>query len=97
MGFDFSDIFVAFVIGLALGACYLAVLWGSVRNLMRSRHPLPWLLGGATLRIAALLALFYLVMDGRWERLVACLAGFVALRFAVSRWKSGDSALGQPR
>ena len=51
-----------------------------------------WLLGSAWLRIGLLLAAFYWISDGRWERLLACLLGFVAIRFATTRWAARGGA-----
>ena len=86
MTVDAASLALAFLAGMALGSAYMALLWDSVRRLGRARRPALALVGGALLRIAALMGLFYLVMDGQWERLVACLAGFVLVRVAVTRW-----------
>lgn len=83
---------VAFLLGGVLGAGYMAALWGAVRGLARSRHPVAWLLGGAVVRVGLLLGFFYLIMDGQWERLLACVAGFVVVRVAVTRWASTGAA-----
>ena len=52
-----------------------------------------WLLGGATVRIALVLPLFYLVMAEQWQRMLACLLGFVAVRM-LTTWgrRSGTTA-----
>lgn len=75
----------AFVLGALAGLGYLAMLWYSVRDLERTRHPVVRVLGGAVLRIVMLMGVFYLVMDGRWERLIACFAGFLVVRAFVTR------------
>ena len=82
---DSASLVIAFLAGMALGGLYLALLWNSVHRLARSRRPALTLVGGALFRVAGVVALFYLVMDGRWERLLACLAGFVIVRVAVTR------------
>lgn len=83
---DPASLALAFLAGLALGAAYMMALWHTVRRLGRAQNPVLALIGGAALRIAVLMSLFYLVMDGSWERLLACLAGFVLVRAAVTRW-----------
>jgi F1F0 ATPase subunit 2 len=96
MSFEPTGIAVAFFLGLALGAGYLAALWGSVRAVARSGRSPAWLLGGSVLRIGILLALFYLVMNGHLERLLACLGGFIIMRFAVTRWVTAALGKDQP-
>jgi F1F0 ATPase subunit 2 len=83
---DPASLVLAFLAGMAFGGAYMAALWSSVRRLGRARTPALALLGGAVLRLALVMAAFYLVMDGSWERLLACLAGFVVVRVAVTRW-----------
>ena len=86
MTLETGEILVALLAGLTLGAAYMTALWTSVRRLGQARNPALALIGGAVLRLAVLMGAFYLVMDGSWERLLACLAGFVAVRVAVTRW-----------
>jgi F1F0 ATPase subunit 2 len=99
---EISGLAAAFVLGATAGAMYLWALWLSVLQLSRSRHGGLWLLASAGLRIAALLAAFYWIGDGRWERLVACTLGFFAVRVVATRWSafrmasSADPAV-QPR
>lgn len=95
MSVDAISVAVAFCAGIALGGAYAAALWASVRRVARARQPLLWLLGGSALRLALLLGGFYLVMDGRWERLVACFAGFLVVRVAATAWAGGGPAPGQ--
>jgi len=75
----------AFAAGAALGAAYFLGLWYTVRRQASARWPAVWLLGSAVGRLALLLAGFYLVMAGSWERLLACLAGFVVARLVLTR------------
>lgn len=69
-----------FCAGAIIGAVYFASMRWTVDRLVRARQPMIWLLGGAGVRIALVLPLFYIVMAGEWQRLLACLAGFVAVR-----------------
>ena len=82
----------ALAAGIGLGAVYLGALWITVCRLPRLKHGGVWLLGSAWLRIGLLLAAWYWVSDGRWERLLACLLGFVAIRFAATRWAASGGA-----
>lgn len=72
-------------IGALLGAAYLAALWINVQQVTRARRPGAVLAIGAALRITFLLGAFYLVTGGDWQRLVACLFGFLLARLIVTR------------
>lgn len=90
---EFLSLTKAFVSGLVLGGVYCAMLWFSVQRVYIARNPMLWLAATAVPRIAVPLASFYWVMDSRWERLLACLAGFVVARLAVQYWvKSAGTA-----
>lgn len=92
MSADTASLAGAFLAGVVLGALYAATLWAAVRRLARLRQPALALVAGSVLRIGLLLGAFYLVMDGRWERLLACFAGFLVVRLAAIRWASADAA-----
>jgi F1F0 ATPase subunit 2 len=71
----------AFVAGMALGAFYFTALWWTVRQLPAVHGPARLMLGSFIIRMAALLAGFYLVMGtGHWERLAAAMLGFIIVR-----------------
>jgi F1F0 ATPase subunit 2 len=75
-----SDLIIPFAGGLLLSGVYFAALWLTVRRLPQARNPLLLLGISFLLRTAVLLGGFYCLMQGRWERLVACLAGFFIVR-----------------
>lgn len=76
---------LALVAGLALGTVFFGGLWWTVHKGVLSRHPATWFLGSVLLRTGLILAGFYFVAGGHWERLLACLLGFVIARFIVTR------------
>ena len=78
----------AFAAGIGLGAVYLWTLWVLVRRLPRTRYGEFLLLGSAFFRIGLLLTSFYLVANGSAVKLLACLLGFIAVRFAATKWAS---------
>jgi F1F0 ATPase subunit 2 len=81
---------LALAAGLGLGLFYFGGLWLTVRQLPASRHPVPLLLGSFAGRTAAAAVGFYFVMGGSWERALACLAGFLVVRFVlISRLRPG--------
>jgi F1F0 ATPase subunit 2 len=77
---------LALVAGLLLGAIFFGSLWWTVRKGVSSKQPAPWFLGSLLLRMSVTLAGFYLVSGRHWERLLACLLGFVIARFIVMRF-----------
>ncbi len=71
--------------GLLLGAIFFGGLWWTVRLGVASRRPALLFLGSLLLRTVVVVAGFYLVGDGHWQRLLACLSGFVIARIIVTR------------
>ena len=75
------SLFVAFVSGLALGAFYFIALWQTVKRLQSATSPAHLMLGSLILRMALVMAGFYLVMGGEhWERLALAMLGFIIMR-----------------
>lgn len=71
----------AFTAGAALGAVYFTALWHTVQQLPSAKSPARLLLISYFLRVAVVLAGFYLVMGaGHWERLIAATLGFIIVR-----------------
>jgi F1F0 ATPase subunit 2 len=71
--------------GVLLGSIFFGGLWWTVRACVSSKQPALWLLGSQLLRMSAVLAGFYFVGRGHWERLLVCLLGFVMARVFVTR------------
>lgn len=74
--------------GVVLGAIFFGGLWWTVRKALSSKRPVFWFLGSLLLRTSIILAGFYVVSGGHWERLLVCLLGFVMARFIVM-WLTG--------
>lgn len=72
-------------IGFAIGALYFLGLWWTVRRLKRSRRPTVLTLASFLSRAALVLVVFYLAAQGRWERFLGCLAGFLLARVVITR------------
>jgi F1F0 ATPase subunit 2 len=81
---DSTLIFVmvaAFAAGLVLGAFYFIALWHTVQRLPTAHGPARLMLVSFVLRMAVVLAGFYLIMGGEhWERLAAAMLGFIIIR-----------------
>jgi F1F0 ATPase subunit 2 len=80
-----TRVLLIFVMGMALGAIYFAGLWYTVRRLPDAKRPLNCLLCSFLLRASIALAGFGLVMDGRWDQLIAVLGGFILTREILVR------------
>lgn len=71
--------------GVLLGLFYFGGLWLTVRKIPSSGNPGILILGSFVVRLLVTLCGMYLVMDGKWELLVACLAGFLLMRIVLTR------------
>lgn len=74
-----------FVMGMALGTLYFAGLWHTVRRLPDAGRPLRILFWSFLLRAAVAMTGFFLVMNGRWDQLIAALGGFILAREILVR------------
>jgi F1F0 ATPase subunit 2 len=76
---------LALATGVLLGAMFFGGLWWTVQKGVSSKRPALWFFGSLLLRMSIALAGFYFVSGGHWDRLLACLLGFVIARFIVTR------------
>ena len=84
-----TELLLPFAGGLVLSGAYFAVLWLTVRRLPQAPRPLLTLGISFLLRVSILIGGFYLLIQGRWERLAACMAGFfIARTVCVVRTKA---------
>jgi F1F0 ATPase subunit 2 len=84
--------------GTALGILYFGGLWWTLRKALWSNMPALWFMGSLLVRMTIALAGFYVVSNHHWERLLACLLGFVMARLIVTRFTRSanqSSYLGQ--
>jgi len=84
---------LAVVAGLLLGTMFFVGLWWTVQKAVFSQRPALWLLGSQLLRTSLVLAGFYVVSGSHWQRLLACLLGFVIARFIVIQFTGRPVAL----
>lgn len=80
---EWDLIAVSLIGGICLGVFYFGGLWLTVKRLIASRKPFLASLLSFYVRLAVLIAGFYIVMDDRWERLLIAMAGFLMVRFAA--------------
>jgi len=76
---------LAWVAGGALGAIFYGGLWWTVRRGLVSQRPALWFGGSLLFRLSVVMAGFYAVSGGHWERLLPCLLGFIMARLVVTR------------
>jgi F1F0 ATPase subunit 2 len=80
-----SVLLIAALAGAALGALFFGGLWWTARRGAMSRRPALWFAASLLLRMGIALPVFFVVAGGRWERVLACLAGFLVARALVTR------------
>ncbi|MCB9340406.1 MAG: ATP synthase subunit I [Lewinellaceae bacterium] len=88
---------LALLAGALLGAFFFGGLWWTVQKGLTAQNPALWFLGSMLVRTGVTLVGFYFVSDGRWERMVACLLGFLAAKFVVLKMKKPSSTPGADR
>ncbi len=78
----------AFVAGLALGFLFFGGLWLTVKQLATAKQPALLFVASFVLRTAAVVVGVYLIGAGQWQRIAACMAGFILMR-ALLTWRWG--------
>ena len=81
---DFLTLGLAWLAGAALGAIFFGGLWWTVHKGLSSTQPGLWFFAGLLLRMGTAMAGFHFVAAGQWQRLLACLLGFVMARLCVT-------------
>jgi|GEM_PF-170416 len=82
---EITTLFLAALAGLLLGAFFFGGLWWSLRKGLNSDYVALWQITSLVVRMGVSLIGFYLVGGGQWQRLMACLAGFVIARIVILR------------
>jgi F1F0 ATPase subunit 2 len=80
---------LALMAGVLLGAIFFGGLWWTVRKSFSSKQPALWFLGSSLLRTTLVLAGFYFIALGQWQRLLVSLLGFAMARLMVTRLTRG--------
>ena len=71
--------------GMLLGGLFFGGLWWTVLKGLASKQPALWFGASLLMRSAIVLAGFYYLAGPHWQRLLACLTGFIAARVIVTR------------
>lgn len=84
MSTDAASLILCFLAGFVLGVIFFGGLWWTVRRGLGSSQPALHFLGSAVLRMGIAVAGFYGVSGGQWQRLLACLVGFIIARLVIT-------------
>jgi len=76
---------LSWIAGGALGAFFFGCLWWTVKKSLASRQPAVWVFSSLLLRMGVTMTGFYFVAGTDWQRLLACLVGFIMARQIVTR------------
>jgi F1F0 ATPase subunit 2 len=76
---------LALGMGGLLGAFFFGGLWWTIQKGVNAKHPGLWFFSSLLLRTGITLVGFYVIAAGHWQRFLACLVGFVIVRFIVLR------------
>jgi F1F0 ATPase subunit 2 len=71
--------------GVLLGIIFFGSLWWTIQRGVRSTRPAILFAGSLMFRTATALTGFYFVSHGNWQRLLACLFGFLVARILVTQ------------
>jgi F1F0 ATPase subunit 2 len=74
-----------FIVGLALGLFYFAGLWLTLSRLTQTGNLALLCLASFAGRMMVLIGGIYLISNGQWQRIAACLAGVVLMRVLLTR------------
>lgn len=77
---------LALIGGVLLGCVFFGGLWWTVRKGVVARQPALWFLASFVVRTGIVLAGFYAISFGHWNRLLFCLAGFVVARIVLIKF-----------
>jgi len=76
---------LSLIAGIILGTLFFGGLWLTVKKAVGSKYAALWVLASSLLRTGIVLTGFYFVADGRWQRLLVCVLGFIVARF-ITMW-----------
>jgi len=82
----FLQLIMPLVVGLLLGVFFFGALHWTLRRYLSSPYAGVLFTASLFLRVGLTVAGFYFVGQGQWQRILACLLGFVFARAAVFRF-----------
>lgn len=82
---DLPFLLLSLAAGFIVGLAFFWTLWLTVQRLPKSSNPGILLFGSYLIRTAVAIGIFYVIMDGRWQRMIALIIGFIIARFVIVR------------
>jgi F1F0 ATPase subunit 2 len=74
------------LLGMGIGAVYFIALWKTVSHIPQAHHPVLLTFGSFLGRMIITIGIFTLIaIGGHWDRLLACLVGFILSRIVLVR------------
>jgi F1F0 ATPase subunit 2 len=83
MSFGINILLITFFLGGGIGLFHFGGLWWTIRRLSHVRNQEYEFILSFFLRNGISIGLFYLISQGHWEKILAALAGFLVVRFAL--------------
>ncbi|MEO8961137.1 MAG: ATP synthase subunit I [Ginsengibacter sp.] len=80
---DIISLLPALFGGIVLGIIFFGGLWLTIRKGLRSKQAALVFTGSLILRLSITLLGFYFVGGSNWQRMLVCLAGFLAARIVI--------------
>jgi len=77
------------IAGIVIGIVFFGGLWFTVKQMAKSKTPTVWLIVSFIFRVSITLLGFYFIAVGSWQRLLICVAGFIAARYLVTHFTKG--------
>ncbi|MGB3345163.1 MAG: ATP synthase subunit I [Aequorivita sp.] len=71
--------------GIVLGIIFFGGLWLTVRKGLDSKNATLIFMGSLIIRMAIVLVGFYYIGGDNWQKLLACLGGFLIARIVITR------------
>ncbi len=85
---SYSPFILSAVAGMGLGLVFYGGLYLTVTHGLRSPRPGLWFFGSFLLRMSLVLTGLYFVSEGQWQRIIACLSGFIVTGVVFQVWKA---------
>ncbi len=82
--------------GAALGLMFYGGLYWTINRGIESKSPALWFSGSLLLRTSLAVVGFYAISGGVWQRLLACLPGFLLARVVVTWWGYRSAVRSRP-
>jgi len=82
---DLPFLLLSIAVGFVVGLAFFWTLWLTVQRLPTATNPGLMMFGSYLLRTAVAVGIFYVVMDGKWQRMLALIIGFIIARFVMVR------------